>query len=78
MREGHLGDALSVDWAEILERLPRPRAIVSNLPYLITGPLLRQVEDHAQRIDLAVLMMQAEVADRVRAAAGILRAARYR
>lgn len=65
-----LGDALSVDWAEILERLPRPRAIVSNLPYLITGPLLGRVEDHALRIDLALLMMQAEVADRVRAAAG--------
>lgn len=65
-----LGNALQFDWTEVLERLPRPRAIVSNLPYLITGPLLGRVEEQGERIDLAVLMMQAEVADRVRARAG--------
>ncbi|MFN3682588.1 MAG: 16S rRNA (adenine(1518)-N(6)/adenine(1519)-N(6))-dimethyltransferase RsmA [Fimbriimonadaceae bacterium] len=65
-----LADALQTDWSEILERLPRPRAIVSNLPYYITAPLLQKTADAAPRIDLAVLMMQREVARRVTAPAG--------
>jgi len=63
-------DALQTDWAQLLEPLPRPRAIVSNLPYYITAPLLQKTADAAPRIDLAVLMMQREVARRVTAPAG--------
>lgn len=62
-------DALKVDFGSILEDLPRPRAIVSNLPYYITGSLLQLVADMGPRIDRAVLMMQREVARRVTAPA---------
>lgn len=63
-------DALQTDIAAVLEELPEPRAIVSNLPYYITAPLLQRVADVRPKIDRAVLMMQKEVADRVAAPAG--------
>lgn len=63
-------DALQTDIAAVLQELPEPRAIVSNLPYYITAPLLQRVADARLYIDRAVLMMQKEVADRVVAPAG--------
>jgi 16S rRNA (adenine1518-N6/adenine1519-N6)-dimethyltransferase len=63
-------DALKVDLNEILNRLPEPRALVSNMPYAITGPLLTLVAAHAGQIQTAVLMMQREVGDRIVAAPG--------
>lgn len=64
------GDALDADLAAILETLPRPRAIVSNLPYYITSPLLQRFAAVGKEIDLAVLMMQKEVALRIAARPG--------
>jgi len=64
------GDALLVDWGEILDRLPKPVGIVSNMPYNITGPLLDRVCQQAQTIDRAVLMMQREVGDKILAKPG--------
>lgn len=58
-------DALKVDLSEILAELPSPRAVVSNLPYYITGPLLTQIAAARRSFDVAVLMMQKEVAMRV-------------
>lgn len=63
-------DALEQDWPSLLQRLPGPQGIVSNMPYNITGPLLEKVFGSAPHIERAVLMMQREVADRVRATAG--------
>jgi 16S rRNA (adenine1518-N6/adenine1519-N6)-dimethyltransferase len=63
-------DALQTDIAAVLQELPEPRAIVSNLPYYITAPLLQRVADARPLIDRAVLMMQKEVADRVAAPPG--------
>ncbi len=60
-------DALKVDLGALLRELPEPRAIVSNLPYYITGPLLQRVAEQRLLIDCAVLMMQKEVALRVAA-----------
>ncbi|MGV3616928.1 MAG: 16S rRNA (adenine(1518)-N(6)/adenine(1519)-N(6))-dimethyltransferase RsmA [Fimbriimonas sp.] len=63
-------DALQADIPAILAELPEPRAIVSNLPYYITAPLLQRVADSRSQIDRAVLMMQKEVANRIAAPPG--------
>ena len=63
-------DALTADLGAILRELPEPRAVVSNLPYYITGPLLTAVAGACEFYDRAVLMMQKEVAQRVVAAPG--------
>ncbi len=55
------GDALKVDMRQILEGTPQPRALVSNMPYYITGPLLERFADIRDTFDVAVLMMQREV-----------------
>jgi len=68
--EVRLEDALKVDLAAVLDELPTPRAIVSNMPYYITAPLLQRVADVRSHIDRAVLMMQKEVAQRVMAKPG--------
>lgn len=63
-------DALEADLAAILAELPTPRAVVSNLPYFITGALLGRIAEAWASFDFAVLMMQKEVGERVMAAAG--------
>ncbi len=68
--EVRLGDALRVDLAAAVDELPRPAAIVSNMPYYITGPLLQRMNEVRLQIGRAVLMMQREVAGRVVAPAG--------
>ena len=63
-------DALQADLRAILDGIPTPRAVVSNMPYYITGPLLGRVADVRDAFDVAVLMMQREVADRILAKPG--------
>jgi len=63
-------DALQIDLAALLAELPAPRAIVSNMPYYISGPLLQRVADVRGSLDRAVLMMQREVATKIVARAG--------
>jgi 16S rRNA (adenine1518-N6/adenine1519-N6)-dimethyltransferase len=58
-------DALKSDLSLILESLPEPRGVVSNLPYYITGPLVTRIAEARQHYSKAVLMMQKEVAERV-------------
>lgn len=58
-------DALEADLGTILDELPRPRAVVSNLPYYITGPLVTRIAEARAHWDRAILMMQKEVATRV-------------
>ena len=65
-----LQDALKSDFAQLLSGLPAPKAVVGNIPYYITSPLLEKVAQIASEIDRAVLMMQREVADRIAAKAG--------
>lgn len=55
-------NALDVELLDYLEDLPRPTAIVSNLPYYITGPLVTRISAAKNRFELAILMMQREVA----------------
>lgn len=60
-----VGDALRVDLSEILSELPEPRALVSNMPYYITGPLLARFSDVRSQLTTLVLMMQKEVGDKI-------------
>lgn len=64
------GDALQADFKSLLTRLPEPRAVASNLPYYITAPLLGKIAEVRDCFDVAVLMMQREVGDKVRAKPG--------
>jgi 16S rRNA (adenine1518-N6/adenine1519-N6)-dimethyltransferase len=63
-------DAMHVDWMAALEGGPEPRTIAGNLPYQITGALLERAVGLASRIDRAVFMVQAEVAERLLASPG--------
>jgi 16S rRNA (adenine1518-N6/adenine1519-N6)-dimethyltransferase len=63
-------DALHVDLAQLLRDLTPPRALISNMPYHITGPLLAAISEARRQFDRAVLMMQKEVGDRVMARVG--------
>ena len=63
-------DALKAHLAVILGELPQPRAVVSNLPYYITGPLLTSIASARDHFAVAVLMMQKEVAVRIMAPPG--------
>jgi 16S rRNA (adenine1518-N6/adenine1519-N6)-dimethyltransferase len=58
-------DALKTDLSSVLEELPTPRGVVSNLPYYITGPLLTRIAEARASFSKAVLMMQKEVGERV-------------
>ncbi len=64
------GDALDEDWLAPFEGAPRPHIVSGNLPYLITGRLLERSIELGARIDRAVFMVQAEVADRIVARPG--------
>ena len=64
------GDALLIDLSSILHEMPSPVALVSNIPYYITGPLLERFAAVRDRYQIAVLMIQKEVADRILAPAG--------
>lgn len=64
------GDVLKTDLRTLLQALPEPRCIVSNMPYNITGPLLEKVTECRPLIKCAVLMMQKEVGERILAKPG--------
>lgn len=64
------GDAARMNLLELVQRLPKPRALVGNLPYSITGAMLEATVLLATDIQRAVLMMQREVAERVAAPVG--------
>jgi 16S rRNA (adenine1518-N6/adenine1519-N6)-dimethyltransferase len=66
------GDALRVDVAACLgeTEVGSPRVLCGNLPYAITGALLRIAVENAERLDRVVFMVQAEVAARLMATPG--------
>ncbi len=65
-----MANALEVDLWELLRGLPEPKAIVSNLPYYITGPLITRFAECRLGFDRAILMMQREVGERILALPG--------
>jgi len=50
-------DALTLDYIAELEALPTPRAIVGNLPYYVTTPLLEKILATARLWGCAILMV---------------------
>jgi len=65
-------DARSVDLSALLGA-PEPdsrRVLCGNLPYSITGPLLRRAVEVAKDVDRVVFMVQDEVAQRLAATPG--------
>ena len=62
-------DVLKTDISGLLADGERAQ-IVGNLPYYITSDILLHLFQHAGSLDLAVVMMQREVADRVAAEPG--------
>ena len=61
------GDALDL---ELTSLLPSPYRVVANLPYHITSPSLHRLLGRPPSPDRLVLMVQAEVADRIAAPPG--------
>ena len=64
------GDALKIDLPDLIATLHAPVALVSNMPYYISAPLLQLAASLGTSIDRAVLMMQREVATRIMAKPG--------
>ena len=58
------------DFAAAAAQTGRKLAVVGNLPYYITSPILLKLAASHAALDRAVLMVQREVADRVTAAPG--------
>lgn len=64
-------DILTLDLGELRGRhAAEGFKVVGNLPYGISSPILQHLARHAGVIDLAVVMVQAEVADRLAARPG--------
>ena len=64
-------DILTLDLGELRQRhAGHGFKVVGNLPYAISSPILQHLARHAAVIDLAVVMLQAEVADRLTALPG--------
>jgi 16S rRNA (adenine1518-N6/adenine1519-N6)-dimethyltransferase len=61
------GDALDLDLPDLV---PGPYRVVANIPYHITSPILHRLLERPPRPERMVLMVQAEVADRIAAPAG--------
>ena len=64
-------DILRLNLCAILNDFPRHQTkVVGNLPYNITTPILWKLLEHYKQIGMCVLMMQAEVAQRIVASPG--------
>ena len=63
-------DVLQFDFAAAAAEAGERLRVVGNLPYYITSPILLKLAASHAALDLAVLMVQREVADRVTAAPG--------
>ena len=61
-------DVLEVRWNALAEEVGGPLAVVGNLPYYITSPILFGLLDARAHVTHAVVMMQREVAERLVAA----------
>ena len=63
-------DALALDLEALLRELGPPALIVANLPYSVATPLLRCFLDLGAAVEGVAVMLQREVAARLRARAG--------
>ncbi len=66
-------DILQLDLESLCREFSPPGGrfkVVGNLPYYVSSPILQYLAAHSSFLSLAVIMLQAEVADRVRASPG--------
>lgn len=63
-------DARKLDWVAVFDSLPAPRTLAGNLPYHLSGLLLRHAVDHAGWLQHAVFLLQREVVARLVARPG--------
>ncbi|HEU5105271.1 MAG TPA: 16S rRNA (adenine(1518)-N(6)/adenine(1519)-N(6))-dimethyltransferase RsmA [Solirubrobacterales bacterium] len=63
----HWGDAMKLDLAALR---PGPTAMVANLPYSVATPLLLRTIEELPSLQRWTVMVQREIADRLRAAPG--------
>lgn len=64
-------DFMKLDLSALLGQFPGlTAAVVGNIPYNITSPILFRLFDHADQLHQAVLMMQKEVGERLTAQPG--------
>ncbi len=63
----HWGDAMKLDLADLD---PVPEAVVANLPYSIATPLILRTIEQLQSVRRWTVMVQREIADRLRAVPG--------
>lgn len=64
------GDALSLDWPEVLAGLPTRVPLVANLPYNVATPLILDLLDAVPALDPLLVMVQKEVGERLAASPG--------
>jgi 16S rRNA (adenine1518-N6/adenine1519-N6)-dimethyltransferase len=63
-------DVLKFDFAAAAAEAGQQLSVIGNLPYYITSPILLKLAESQAALDVAVLMVQREVAERVCAAPG--------
>ncbi len=63
----HWGDAMALGLAALS---PAPTAVVSNLPYSVATPLILRTVEELPSVERWTVMVQREIADRLRAAPG--------
>jgi 16S rRNA (adenine1518-N6/adenine1519-N6)-dimethyltransferase len=63
----HWGDAIKLDLAALS---PVPTAVVSNLPYAVATPVILRTVEELPSVRRWTVMVQREIADRLRAAPG--------
>lgn len=64
------GDAADVDYAALKREPGEKLCVVGNLPYAITGAILRNLVDSRAHLSRAIVMVQREVRDRLIASPG--------
>ena len=65
------GDILDFDFAAACAESRREKLVVAgNIPYSVTSPLIARLVDASEHVSRAVLMVQAEVGDRLTAGPG--------
>ena len=64
------GDVMTLDLKQVTAGLHKPFAVVANIPYYITTPLIRLLLESGLEISRLALMVQQEVADKILAEPG--------
>ena len=64
------GDVMSLNLSEVTADLKKPFAVVANIPYYITTPLIRLLLSGGLPVSRLALMVQQEVADKILASPG--------